>query len=307
MLGGLGRLARPARDVLADRLDGGADAVGALDELGDQPVLAAQDRDRLVGLAQRRVGAADDLVQVLRAAGQAGAELGEDDPEALAVGAAHDVLDQVERHRRRGLLDRECARRRAARCAPLPTSQSTKYSPISDCWRTAQRASLRSVSKPGSETFDGHDHAVGRLAVELEARRSCRRRRRRSSGRRPRRGRTRCRTRSCRSCPPAAVVGAGHDDRRRRGGEHEERRWPGGGSSRRAYGPVARWSSRQSSSRRSSSLQTFEPSGAGSSAAPGQRLTCCVRVKRLSASARRLERQQRGTAPEPSDGLNAFR
>ena len=33
-----------------------------------------------------------------------------------------------------------------------PASQSTKYSPISDCARTSQRASLRSESKPGSVT-----------------------------------------------------------------------------------------------------------------------------------------------------------
>jgi hypothetical protein len=33
-----------------------------------------------------------------------------------------------------------------------PRSQSTKYSPISDCWRTEHSASRRSVSKPGSVT-----------------------------------------------------------------------------------------------------------------------------------------------------------
>ena len=33
-----------------------------------------------------------------------------------------------------------------------PRSQSTKYSPISDCCRTAQLASRRRPSKPGSVT-----------------------------------------------------------------------------------------------------------------------------------------------------------
>jgi hypothetical protein len=32
----------------------------------------------------------------------------------------------------------------------VPRSQSMKYSPISDCWRTSQRPSVRSESKPGS-------------------------------------------------------------------------------------------------------------------------------------------------------------
>ncbi len=34
----------------------------------------------------------------------------------------------------------------------LPRSQSMKYSPISDCWRTSQRPSARRESKPGSVT-----------------------------------------------------------------------------------------------------------------------------------------------------------
>ena len=88
--------------------------VRVADEVADDLVLAAQDRERLGQLAQRRVRAADHLVQLLGAAGQAGAELVEDQPEALAVGAAHHRVDQVGRDRRGGALHRARARRRAA-------------------------------------------------------------------------------------------------------------------------------------------------------------------------------------------------
>ena len=54
-----------------------------------------------VGLAQRRAGAADDVVDVLGAAGDAGAELVEDDPQPLAVRAPQDVVDEVDGDRRR--------------------------------------------------------------------------------------------------------------------------------------------------------------------------------------------------------------
>ena len=90
-------------------------ASGASDRVGvDAPAARAslfwrgEDREHLVDLAQRRVGAADDLVEVLAAAGQAGAELVEDDRQPLAVGRAHDVVDQVEVDRLAScLLDRQ--------------------------------------------------------------------------------------------------------------------------------------------------------------------------------------------------------
>ena len=65
-------------------------------------------------LAQRRVRAADHLVELLGPPGEAGAELGEDQPEALAVGAAHHVVDQVGRDRRGRSARPGRARRRAA-------------------------------------------------------------------------------------------------------------------------------------------------------------------------------------------------
>ena len=66
-----------------------------------------------VGLAERRVGAVDHLAEVLAAAGEAGAELVEDQPEAVAVGRAVDVLDQVEVDRLAVVLERQQALARA--------------------------------------------------------------------------------------------------------------------------------------------------------------------------------------------------
>src|SRR3712207_8656973 len=50
----------------------------------------AQHGEDPVDLAQRRVRAPDRLVEVVAAGGEAGAELGQQDREALAVGAAQD-------------------------------------------------------------------------------------------------------------------------------------------------------------------------------------------------------------------------
>ena len=53
------------------------------------------------------VGAADDLVELRAAAGEAGAELGDDQRQPLPVGQAHHVVDQVEVDRLRGVRDRQ--------------------------------------------------------------------------------------------------------------------------------------------------------------------------------------------------------
>ena len=70
-------------------------------------VLAGQDLEHLVGLLQRRVGAPDDLVEVLAAARHAGAELVEDQRQPLALGLAHRVADQVDVDRLHRVLDRQ--------------------------------------------------------------------------------------------------------------------------------------------------------------------------------------------------------
>ena len=81
--------------------------VGVAREVGQHLVLRRQDLEDLVDLPERRVGAADDLVDLLAAAGEAGPQLGEDQREPLAVGQAHDVVDQVEVDRLLGVLDRQ--------------------------------------------------------------------------------------------------------------------------------------------------------------------------------------------------------
>ena len=85
------------------------DRVRVGDEVLDDLVLVAEDAQHPRGLAQARVRAPQHLLEVVRAPGEAGAELGDDQPEALAVGAAHDVVDDVRRDRRGGLLDRDRA------------------------------------------------------------------------------------------------------------------------------------------------------------------------------------------------------
>jgi hypothetical protein len=53
------------------------------------------------------VRAAHHLAQVVRAAGETRSELRQDQPEPLAIGPPHDVLDEVDGNCRGGLLDRD--------------------------------------------------------------------------------------------------------------------------------------------------------------------------------------------------------
>ena len=68
-------------------------------------VLAREDAQHVAELAQRRVGPPDHGVEVAAAAGHARPELAEDDRQPLAVGLAHDVVDQVEVDRRLRAVD----------------------------------------------------------------------------------------------------------------------------------------------------------------------------------------------------------
>ena len=108
-LGGLARLDDEARHLLLARLELGRRPCRSRDEVLDHRVLVAEDLQHLAGLAQARVGALEHLLEVLGPAGEAGAELVDDQPQALAVGAAQDVVDQVLRDRGLGLLDRDRA------------------------------------------------------------------------------------------------------------------------------------------------------------------------------------------------------
>ena len=62
---------------------------------------------------KRRVGAADDRVQIASAPGQARAELVDDDRQALALGQARDVAEQVDVDRAVGVLHRQQSLARA--------------------------------------------------------------------------------------------------------------------------------------------------------------------------------------------------
>ena len=109
-------------------------------------VLVGQDREHLVGLAQRRVGAVDDLVQLVAAAGQAGAELAQQDREALAVGQPQDVVEQVEVHRRAGVRERQ---QPLALAVAAPRSRSSGWRRRRSRARTP-RTSRRSATAAGS-------------------------------------------------------------------------------------------------------------------------------------------------------------
>ena len=159
-----GQQVEPRRDVAAALGGGLAGLVGDHDEVREvlalarqrrerlsesrasrtrRPVLLGQDGQHLVGLLQRRVGAVDDLVEVLAAAGEAGAQLAQQDREALPVGQPQDVVEQVEVDRRARVLRPAAGarpRRRRARSSraggrwSMPGSHSTKRSPIRP-WR----------------------------------------------------------------------------------------------------------------------------------------------------------------------------
>ncbi len=75
--------------------EGGEDLLGVGGELGEPVALRGEHAEQAVDIAQDRVGALDHLLDVLAAAGQAGAEFVEDEPEALRIGQPVDVVDQV--------------------------------------------------------------------------------------------------------------------------------------------------------------------------------------------------------------------
>ena len=99
------------------------------------------------------IGAADDLVDLLAAAGEAGAELAEDQREPLPVGQAHDVVDQVEVDRLR-----RCSRpaagtgpcpRRGRSCAAPAAPRRRRRASASACTRRTSRRSA-TAGGPGS-------------------------------------------------------------------------------------------------------------------------------------------------------------
>jgi len=98
----------------------------------------------------------------------AGAELGDDDPQALALGLAEDVVDEVGRDRRRGLLHRdppaglELLRRRAGQAVEEV---------LADERLRARLAVHVAAQRPEPAAIDAKaDERVLRAAVELDLR-----------------------------------------------------------------------------------------------------------------------------------------
>ena len=128
--------------------------VGVARQVGERAVLLGQDREQLVGLAQGRVGAVDDLVQLVAAPGQAGAELAQQDREALAVGQPQDVVEQVDVDGRAGVRPAAAAARpRRRRCrsarATGPTSSRARTR------RTSRRSGPAAESRSWRPTSRG--------------------------------------------------------------------------------------------------------------------------------------------------------
>ena len=103
-LGRLARLAHETDHVLLAVLQGSDDRVGVADELLDRGRLAAEDAQGLARFAKRGMRAAQHLAEIAGAAREAGTQLAHDQPEAVAIGPAHDVGHQVDCDRGTGLL-----------------------------------------------------------------------------------------------------------------------------------------------------------------------------------------------------------
>ena len=153
-LGGVARLAHPAHHVALVLLELVDDGVRVSDEVLDDLVLVTEDAQHLRGLAQARMRSLQHLLEVVRAPREAGAELGHDQAEALAVRAAHDVVDDVRGDRRGGLLHRhDAACRGAARStcragSPRSTRRSATAAGPRSSRPCGSRRSRASRSRP---------------------------------------------------------------------------------------------------------------------------------------------------------------
>ena len=101
------RLVDERGDVLALPGQRTQDHVGVGRQALERAVLPGEDGQDLVRLAQRGVRALDDLRQLVTPRREAGAEVVQDQPEAIGIGLAHDVVDQVEVDRLPVLLERQ--------------------------------------------------------------------------------------------------------------------------------------------------------------------------------------------------------
>ena len=145
-----------AADVGPLRGERGEDLVGLVGQAGEEAVLVGEHRDHLVGLLERRIGAQQRRVELVAVAGEADAEPGDDELQALLLGQARDVGDQVDADRRGRVLHRQQVlalvraggdrrqHRGAARQGPGCVGvHCTNCSPSSDSSPISQWASVR--------------------------------------------------------------------------------------------------------------------------------------------------------------------
>ena len=140
------------------------DLLGVGGELRQPVALGPEDAEEAIGVAQHRVGALDDLLDVLAAPGEPGAEFVEDQPEALHVGQLVDVVDQVRVDAGAVVLDRQ----QVLAGARLP---------VGDLLQRRRRLGARRARQGGTAVDElladqrlGADQAAGVAAEVLEAR-----------------------------------------------------------------------------------------------------------------------------------------
>ena len=148
-------LAKKPATWARSRESGPQDRLGVAGQLGQLVALGGEDPEQAVDVAQHRVGALDQDFEVFAAAGEAGAEFVEDQPEALRVGQRLDVVDQVrvdagavaaERQQvlaGAGLAGLDLLQRRRRRASPAPAAGSGG----------SRRTSRRSATAAGSGSW----------------------------------------------------------------------------------------------------------------------------------------------------------
>ena len=265
----LARLADEAHDVAPARVQGRNRAVCVGDQALDRARLAAQDLQGLARLAQAGMRATQHLGEVVRAAGKTGAQLGENQAKALAVGQAHDAVHEVEGNGRRGLLDRHPP----SLGEPLLPLAGLAVDEVLPDQRLRAHLAGRVLTQLAEARF-AHlhvDHGLGRIGA----------------------GEPQVVDRSGPHArdPQVAALGepegvvelhlvggarvivaacAGEQGRDGHHGHHE-----GGDDGHALHGPgTARWDSAHWSTACSAAESTLLPSAAGASAPPGQRRNC---------------------------------
>ena len=118
----------------------------------ERAVLPGEDGEHLVRLAQRRVRALDDLRELVAPRREAGAEVVQDQAEAVRIGLAHDVVDQVEVDRLAVLLERqEALALAAARPRGSPRAPAAARCPAPGAaWARTPRTSRPGATAGGS-------------------------------------------------------------------------------------------------------------------------------------------------------------